>query len=106
MSEELSQDKKIDKLQYQMESLQVDFKDFKQIQRETNARLETMQKGFVGREEFKEFQGFVRDLATQKDLDQTKQDVKALEDWNTWAVRIVVGAVILAVIGGVLITNN
>jgi len=99
------QDKKIDKLQFQMESLQGDFKEFKNIQKETNARLEVMQKGFVGRDEYKEFQVLVGKLASQKDLDAANKKIEDLEDWNTWAIRIVIGAVILAVVGGVLVTR-
>lgn len=101
----INQDKKIDRLQFQLESLQDDFKEFKLIQKETNARLEALQKGFVGRDEYKEFQIFVGKLATQKDLDAANTKIKELEDWNTWAIRIVIGAVILAVLGTVLITN-
>lgn len=100
-----NQDKKIDKLQFQMEALQDDFKEFKNIQKETNARLEVMQKGFVGRDEYKEFQVLVGRLATQKDLDASNAKIKDLEGWNTWAIRIVIGAVILAVLGTVLITR-
>ena len=35
-----------------------------------------------------------------------KESIKRLEDWQAWAVRLVLGAVILAVLGGVVITRG
>jgi hypothetical protein len=99
----LSQDKKIDRLQFQMENIQGDIKDLKDISKETNNRLEVMQKGFVGREEFKEFQTFIGKLAVQRDLDETNRRINDLEDWQTWALRTVVGFIILATIGAVFV---
>jgi multidrug resistance efflux pump len=105
----ITQDKKIDALQWQMKSLEAaftefksqqksDFKEFTSLQKETNARLEVMQRGFVSREEYQEFKRFVGTLALQKDLDEVK-------GWQLWALRLIVGAVILAVIGLVIVTQ-
>lgn len=99
------QGKKIDKLQFQMEAMQEGVKDLKNLSRETNQRLEVMQKGFVGRDEFKDYQVQVGKLASQKDLDEAIKKIAGLQEWNTWAIRLVLGAVILAVLGAVLITN-
>ena len=44
-------------------------------------------------------------IAEEKHKDQDKA-IKDLEDWNLWAQRLVIGAVILAVVGLVLKGNN
>lgn len=105
MAEEVTQDRKIDKLQFQMENVQVEVKDLKDLVRETNSRLEVMQKGFVGREEFREFQVLVGKLATQKDLENTIKEVEDVKGWQTWAIRIALGALILAGIGALIVTK-
>lgn len=117
-TDNISQDKKIDNLQWQMKSLQEafiefkaqqknDFKEFQALQKETNNRLEIMQKGFVGREEYQEFKKFVGTLATQKDVDSADralvERVKILEDWQTWTLRTIVGFIIVAVIGAAFV---
>lgn len=88
----LTQDKKIDKLQFQMESVLVAVEKM-------DARLEAMQRGYVTREELQEFKKFVGTLATQKDLDDAKEDIKDLKSWNTWLIRTVGGVIIAGVIG-------
>lgn len=97
-SENLTQDKKIDKLQYQMESVLLALE-------KVDSRLEAMQKGYVAREEYQEFKKFVGTLATQKDLNTSNKEIEKLQEWNTWAVRIVLTAVILAVLGTVIVTQ-
>jgi cell division protein FtsX len=94
----ITQDKKIDKLQFQMENLQDDMKDLKTLSKETNIKLETMAKGFVDREEFKNFQTFIGTLATQKELADTNRRVENLESWNTWLARTIGGLIIAGVI--------
>jgi cell division protein FtsX len=88
----INQDKKIDKLQFQMESVLVAVEKM-------DARLEAMQRGYVTREELQEFKKFVGTLATQKDLDDTKEDVSDLKSWNTWLIRTVGGVIIAGIIG-------
>lgn len=102
---ELTQDRKIDKLQYQMESVQGELKDLKNLTKETNSRLETMQKGFVGREEYREFQALVGGLATKEELGVVRDRVKSLEEWQTWAIRIALGVVIVAGITALIATR-
>lgn len=103
--ENLSQDRKIDKLQFQMEGVQDELKDLKNLSKETNNRLEVMQKGFVGREEFREFQILVGKLATQKDLESTNKELSDVQGWQTWAIRIVLGAVLLAGVAALIATR-
>jgi multidrug resistance efflux pump len=109
-NDNISQDKKIDKLQYLMESIQGDIKDLKSISKETNARLEIMQKGFVPRDEHQEFKRFVGTLATQKDVDTAdkalESRVRDLEDWQTWILRTIVGFVILGILSASFIINK
>lgn len=105
MAEELTQDKKIDKLQWQMEGVQSELKELKDLSKETNNRLEVMQKGFVGREEFRDFQILVGKLATQKDLELISERIDSVEGWQTWAIRIVLGAVLLAGVATLIATK-
>lgn len=35
-----------------------------------------------------------------------EERIKRLEDWQTWAARLILGAVILAVLGAVLVTRT
>ena len=55
-------------------------------------------------------------FVTHADLDAAKQqsdlehqnikdDIKELQDWNKWAIRIVLGIVITAVVGMVIVTK-
>lgn len=46
-----------------------------------------------------------RDYARQVDLARTDGRVDRLEEWNRWVARIVVGGVILALLGLVLVSG-
>ncbi|HEX8196361.1 MAG TPA: hypothetical protein VF571_09250 [Pyrinomonadaceae bacterium] len=89
----ISQDKKIDRLQFQMESVLVAVEKM-------DARLEAMQRGYVTREELQEFKKFVGTLATQKDLNDAKEDIADLKAWNTWLIRTIGGLIIAGILGG------
>lgn len=102
----IDQDKKIDKLQFQMENLQGDMKDLKLLSKETNVKLETMAKGFVDRTEFKEFQNFIGSLVTQKELSEANRRILDLESSRTWLIRTVGALIIAGVIGASFIINN
>lgn len=81
----------------------------------------------VGQLERSQAEGFARleakldvmnnNLVTVGQLDAAKEEAKTvhreinkkiakLEEWNTWAVRIVLGAVIIAVVSSVLVTKG
>lgn len=47
----------------------------------------------------------MEEKCAEKDKQQDEA-IKKLEDWNTWAVRIVLGAIILAVVTLVLKSNH
>ena len=96
--EQITQDKKIDKLQFQMESVLVAVEKM-------DARLEAMQRGYVTREELQEFKKFVGTLATQKDLDDAKEDIADLKAWNTWLIRTIGALIIAGVIGASYLTK-
>lgn len=108
--ENLDQERKIDKLQYQMEGVQGELKELKSLSKETNNRLEAMQKGFVGREEYREHQILVGKLATQKDVDSADkalaERIASLEGWQTWAIRIALGVVIVSAVTAALLATK
>jgi len=46
-----------------------------------------------------------RRRAGDRDLEQRLgEDIKGLQDWQTWAMRVVLGLVVAAVLGAVLVT--
>lgn len=105
MTDKLTPERKIDKLQFQMESVQTEIKELKNLSRETNSKLDTMSKGFVGREEYREFQKLVAGLASKEELAVVSAQVKELKDWQTWAIRIALGVVIVAGITALIATR-
>lgn len=49
-----------------------------------------------------DMQDMRQQFVTPVDLELVRIDVRELEDWQTWAMRLVLGAVILALVGLVL----
>lgn len=65
-----------------------------------HAKLDTLRDGFVSHEQMAE-------AIKQGDLVHAdfEKRISKLEDWNSWGVRIVLGAVFLAVLGLVVKSN-
>lgn len=49
---------------------------------------------------------YVRQDVYERDLDNIKDDVEKHDEWLTWALRIVVGLVITALVGIITIQNG
>ena len=64
-------------------------------------KFDTAINNFVTNEKLSDAQKRADEKHKQQDL-----AIKKLEDWNTWAVRIVGGAIILAVLGTVIVKNQ
>lgn len=64
-----------------------------------NESTQTMLKDFAENYATKEQLGSVDQKHERKEAVQDKA-IKSLEDWNAWAVRIVLGAILVALVGG------
>lgn len=78
-----------------------DIKHLSEAMTRIEGKFDTAIQGFVTHEKLSDSNRAFE----AKNAEQDKA-IKKLEDWNTWAVRIVLGMVITAVLGLVLITKT
>lgn len=103
--EQLGLERKVDKLQLQMDFQTKAVEEIQKGQKETNAKLDALRDGYISRAEFKEAQLVLRDLATKEEIKGITKEVEELKEDKKWLVRLVLGVVILAVLGLVIITK-
>lgn len=73
-----------------------------QWQRSTDGRLKDMSDKLVSRESFDDLKSKVSALASRESVDDLRRRIGLIESSQTWVVRTIIGAVLLAVLGGAL----